>query len=201
MTVNLPGLYPEPITSMMLSKVMLKICLLCFLGMNLSIYGQKITPLHDSLPALPANKNRLFYLQRTIDRNAVIYELNYNDKGQIDEKKPVKVYWLNYTTGKTSALNFAQNEFAYGIQSELIDAEKKVFLLTIKAYKKTPLYLQPDKNNRYKVYAALNNKPSILTRIIVNITGGTYLKPIVSHIELIGIELKTGNKIVEKVLP
>ncbi len=107
------------------------ICTLCFLSNISFIYSQKITQLLDTLPSLPFNKNRLFYLQRTIDRNAVIYELNYTNKEQIDEKKPVKIYWLDHTTGKTKALSYAQNKFAYGIQSELIDAQKKVFFWNI----------------------------------------------------------------------
>ncbi len=187
---------------MKISKEIFKLSVIGVLFLsNASVaYSQKIKPLLDSLPSLPASKTRLFYLQRTIDRNAVIYELNYDEKDQVNEKNPVKIYWLEHSSGKTKTLTYAQNKFAYGIESELIDAEKKVFRLTLMAYKKIYLYLQPDKNKHYEVFTAINEKPSVLNRIIVTITGGTYLKPIVSHIELIGIELKTGEKITEKIL-
>ena len=162
--------------------------------------AQKIIPIHDSLPELSPNKTRLFYLQRNIDRNTLIYETNYRSNGLIDEKKPVKIYWIDFENeGKTSPLTFIQNSLAYGIESKLIDRTKKTFLLHLVAYKKIDLYLKLDKNKRYKVFTTISGKEAILSRIIVNMTGGTYLNPIISFIELSGDDLKSNASLSQKI--
>lgn len=145
----------------------------------------------------------LFYLQRTVDRNTLIYELNYEASGQLNENKPVKIYWIDFEDGaKISPLTFAQSKFAYGIGSELIDKVKKVYEIHLVSYKKIKFYLQPaGKNNHYQVHAHILGKPALLTSIFVNIVGGTYLKPVVSYVELNGEDLKTGAKISEKIRP
>lgn len=174
--------------------------LLC-IGFNLQ--SQILKPRYDSLPPPPHNKNMLFYLQRTLDKNTVIYELNYESNGELNKSKPVKVYWLDFDNGwKVSPLTFAQNMFAYGVESELVNEMEKVFKINLVSFKKIDLYLKPTgKEKRYQAHVSLNGKPSLLSKIFVKIVGGTYIKPVVSYIELIGKDLVTGELIREKIKP
>lgn len=184
-------------------KLLRPLIILFFFCMHgFTAYAQKITPMYGSLPELGPAKTRLFYLQRTIDRNTLIYETNYNADGTINEKIPVKIYWIDFDDGgKISPLTFMQKNFAYGVESKLIDLQKKIFLLHIAAYKKIDLYMERDKNDDYKIYMAINKKNAVLSRIIVNITGGTYLKPNVSFIEFTGNDLTSGKQVSEKIYP
>ncbi len=165
--------------------------------------AQSIVPYNGPFPVPPINKNRLFYLQRTINRNTLIYEINYNADGAVNRKNPVIIYWIDYDNGeKISQLTYIQNKFAYGIVSDEIKEAKTLFKINLVSYKKIDMYLKPTgKNGSYEMHVIINGKPCILDNILIHITGGTYLKPVVSSIELTGKELFTGKEVVEKIKP
>jgi hypothetical protein len=167
------------------------------------INGQKIIPYHGPFPYPAPNKNMMFYLQRSIDRNTVIYELNHDMDGDLNVKKPIRIHWIDFEEGgKITPLTFTQNKFAYGLETELIDETKKIFTLRLVSYKKIILYLKPNiKTNTYQTHVVIKGKEVLLKRLFVNITGGTYFKPQVSHIELEGEDLQTGKAVKEKIIP
>jgi len=145
----------------------------------------------------------MFYLQRTVDRNTVIYELNYEADGELNPKRPLKIYWIDFEDGaKISPLTFTQSKFAYGINSDLIDKTKKIYQIHLVSYEKIKFYLKPTgKNNHYEMHASIKGKPAVLKRVFITIIGGTYLTPIVSYIELMGTDLITGKQVIERIRP
>lgn len=170
---------------------------------SFTITAQKIKPYYGPFPFPAPNKNMQFYLQRTLDRNTVIYELNYDLDGELNKKKPIKIHWIDFEDGgKISPLTFTQNKFAYGIESELTDASKRSFELMLVSYPKIKLVLKRDeKNNNYRTHVMIKGKEATLRKIFVKITGGTFFNPHVAHIELEGNDLKTGADVHEKIIP
>lgn len=156
----------------------------------------------DTFPVPAGIKNQLFYLQRTTNTNTVIYSLNVNDKGELDESTPVKVFWIRYPEGgMRKELNFIQKAFAYGTISkknkdgsftiQLVAYKKKEFIL-----KKSPL------DNTYKMYTLINNKESEIKRVYIQIDpGGTLFNPNVRYIEMKGKEAATNKPIMERFKP
>lgn len=168
-----------------------------------SASGQKIIPYTGLMPAPAANKNMLFYLQRTIDINTLVYEINYKANGQIDKNRPVKIYWIRYTEGgKTAPLSYAQNRFAYGVESDAVKGPEPVFRIRLVSYKKIEMYLKPTgENGRYQAHILLRGKVCVLRNLLVHIIGGSYLEPSISHIEVTGKDPVTGEWIIEKLRP
>lgn len=165
-----------------------------------SLTGQKITPMYDPMPVPPANKNMLFYLQRTMDKNTVIYEVN-SDADGIKVDDPVKIYWIDYDEGGgTSELTVTQNKLAYGLKTKLIDKKKKIWKLNVVSYKKLDLILRPGPDKLYHVYTKINGKQTKLTKFLVYITGGTYMNPDIKYIEITGID-KNGKVVSQKLKP
>lgn len=164
--------------------------------------AQKITPMFETMPVPPANRNMMFFLQRTIDRNTVIYEVNLQKNGKINEKKPLKIYWIDYDDGgKISQLTKLQNKFAYGIDFELIDKAKNIFSINLVSYKKLMLTLRTGKDKNYAMFVNINEKEAILSRILVHIIGGTYLKPVVDYIEVTGMDPESGESVSSRIIP
>lgn len=180
-----------------------RLAVFCLISAGIQMQAQVLKFQYDSLPVPPQNKNMLFYLQRTLDKNTVIYEVNYEPNGQINKKKPVKAYWLDYDNGWTaSPLTRAQTMFAYGVESEPTHAGSKIFRINLVSYKKIKMYLKPSgKNKTYETHVTLHGRNYLLTNIFVNIVGGTYLRPSVSYIELRGKDPLTGEKMVERIKP
>jgi phosphatidylglycerophosphate synthase len=144
-------------------------------------------------------KNELFYLQRDPNTNTIIYELNLESDGRVNEDEPVKVYWIRYADkGNKEDLSFVQRKFAYGIQSKSLGNGE--FELRFVSHKKLPLILKKSPiDKKYHVYIDANDKRVMLDRIFVRIEGGSYWIPNVKYVELTGINTKTSSPIVERI--
>ncbi len=165
-------------------------------------YAQKITPMYEKMPVPPAKKTMMFYLQRTMDRNTVVYEVNLQKNGKINEKKPLKIYWIDYDDGgKITKLTKMQNRFAYGIDFKLVNKAKSIFNINLVSYKKLLFTLRPVKDKKYEMFVLINGKEAALINVLVYITGGTYLKPDVEYVEVKGIDQGSGNKVSERFKP
>lgn len=145
----------------------------------------------------------LFYIQRTINMNTLIYEINYQENGEINKKKPITIYWLEFeNNGKKSPLTYVQEKFAYGVEIEELDGSEMIFIVNLVSYKKIKIYLKPSvKEGLYRAFVPIREKECQLTNILINIVGGTAIKPIVDFIELFGKDLVTGENVNEKITP
>lgn len=151
----------------------------------------------DTFP-VPRVPNLLFYIQRDPNTNTICYELNVNDKGQLDEENPVHPFWIRYPEGgMRKELNYLQRKFAYGIVVK--KSGKDFYQLKSVAYAKTPLYLKKGTNNKYQVFMQINQKQCVLTKIFVRIDGGTFWVPNVKYIEVTGTDPSTGKTVIERI--
>ena len=150
----------------------------------------------QKFPVPAGNPKQLFYLQRTSNTNTIVCELNYKGK-ELDEEDPVHVYWIRYgEDGQKEELNFIQRKFAYGIKANLISKDK--YQLNFVSYKKYPMYLIKGANNKYNVYAVINQKHAILDHIFVKINGGSVFSPNVEYVEVKGFDPATGKEVMER---
>lgn len=159
--------------------------------------GSDPSPLKFPVPK--GIQNKLFYMQRDPNTNTIIYELNVNSAGELDKENPVKVYWLRYQEkGQREDLSYIQKKFAYGLQTKSIGNNE--YELRFVSYKKFPLYLRKsDADNKYHVYATVNNKKIQLDRIFIRIDGGTFWIPNVKYVELRGANPTNGSQMLERI--
>ncbi len=152
----------------------------------------------DTFP-VPTTKNLLFYVQRTHNKNTIVYDINYNADSTINNKKPVNAYWIRYSDGGGEApLSYIQQHYAYGIRSELVDSVKMIFKLNFVSYEKRDIYLIKNKTDKkYKAYIYINGKLSVLTKIFVKIEGGTFWVPHITSVEISGISIPQRNVVKE----
>jgi hypothetical protein len=141
---------------------------------------------NTSYPAPKGIDNMLFYLQRTVNSNTIVYEPNLNANGSINEADPIKVYWIKYDDGgKIHPLNYIQRKYAYGVETKMIDKEKKTFSFQFVSYDKRKFYLiKSEKDNKYRTYGYYNNKLQLLNNIFIHTDGGSFWVPNVTAIEV-----------------
>ena len=154
-------------------------------------------------PKPERTKKLLFYVQRTINVNTLVYELNTDDKGQINSAEPIKINWVNYATdGSREGLNYIQRKYAYGLEAKLTDADKKSYVFNFVSYKKKPLYLiKSAYDNRYDAFVEINHKLVILNSVFIQIEGGTFWVPKIKYIEVTGKDVAKGEDVVERIIP
>lgn len=144
---------------------------------------------------------RLFYIQRDPNSNTIIYDLNTDKTGALDKDEPVHVYWIKYNErGQKEELNFIQRKFAYGIATKPTGNDK--FDVRIVAYKKYPLVLRKwESDNKYHIFANIEKKEAIVSKIFLRIEGGTFWFPNVVYIEVKGTDPATGKELTERFKP
>lgn len=172
-------------------KLLLSIALVTALLIGGSMQAQ---PAYFPVPS--GNINQLFFLQRTPNVNTIVCELNYKN-GKVDPSEPVHVFWIRYgETGRRQEMNYIQRTFAYGIKHRKI-AENQ-YELNFVSYKKLKMYLLLSADGKFHVYSIINKKMCILSRIYLEIRGGTFWSPNVEYVELSGLDPAFNAPVKEK---
>jgi hypothetical protein len=156
-----------------------------------------------SYPIPPVNENSLFYINRTKNTNAIVYEINKMPDGKINPEDPIRVFWIRYATDSTTEdLTAIQRTYAYGVHAKRLKEGSNSFLVQLVAYKKRNIFLMPVPNsNRYAALMNINGKMAELKRIFVSISGGTFWFPKVDYIELTGRDPSSHQSVVERFVP
>lgn len=155
----------------------------------------------DTYPVPTGNPKQLFYLQRTLNTNTIVCELNFDNKGQPDAESPVHVFWIRYNEeGQHKELNYIQRVFAYGIKSEA-DGNGNYKLHFVSYKKQSFVLMHSPKDNKYHIYATINQKQALLNRIFIKTDGGTFWSPNVIYMEMKGTDPVSGKELVERVKP
>jgi hypothetical protein len=153
----------------------------------------------DKFPVPPDNISRLFYVQRSPNANTIIYELNEHD-GKLDTEAPIHVYWLRYgDKGQKEELSYIQRKFAYGLTFK--PKANDQYDVRFVSYKKFPLTLMKAGDGKYHIFATIDQKEMILSRIFIKIEGGSFWIPNVVYVELKGTDPSTGREITERFKP
>jgi|SRR6218665_430029 len=165
--------------------------------------SEKKQLISDTFPVPRENSRLLFYIQRTHNKNTIMYEVNYKADSTINEKEPVKVYWIRYSDkGEIAPLSYIQRHYAYGIESLMTDAGKKIFRINLVSYPKRPIYLmRAEGDTRYRAYIMMENKPVYLVKAFAKIDGGTFWVPHITYVELTGKDPVSGKKLMERIIP
>jgi phosphatidylglycerophosphate synthase len=178
--------------------------LVLFIGGFSATYAQARTVvaadkgIMDTFPVPPGGNNQLFYLQRTSNKNTIVYDLNMVN-GVPDKEDPVHVYWIRYSDkGQKQELSYIQRNFAYGIKSTAL-ANNAGYELHFVSSKKHVLYLMKSAaDNKYRVYTTVNSKTVVLNRIFIKINGGSFWTPKVEYVEIKGVDPTNGREITDR---
>ncbi|MES2827498.1 MAG: DUF4833 domain-containing protein [Bacteroidota bacterium] len=162
--------------------------------------ADKSNPSPLKFPTPKGVANQLFYLQRDPNVNTLIYALNIDKDGDVDQKEPVLAYWIRYTEGGDKKdLSYVQRKFAYGVESKIIGKDQ--FELRFVSHKKLPLYLlKSAEDKKYHVYVTINKKKLLLDRVFVRIEGGSFWIPNVRYVELRGINQENNVLVTERIV-
>ncbi|TAJ15118.1 DUF4833 domain-containing protein [Marinilabiliaceae bacterium JC017] len=88
-----------------------------------------------SYPVPEKGPGHLFYIQRSLNRNTVVYEANFDEQGNLDAANPVKIYWVMYEKeGNIEELTYLERKFAYGINFHPVENQPNVFDIRMVSY-------------------------------------------------------------------
>jgi len=154
-------------------------------------------------PVPPVNENSLFYIQRSKNTNAIVYEVNKKPDGKINDLDPVKIYWIRYASDSTTdELTPIQRKYAYGVSARSYNGQKNSFVVQFLAYKKRNIFLLPTANGKhYSAFTSINGKLAELKKIFISTSGGSFWFPTIDYVELTGRDPSTQQIVVERFHP
>lgn len=161
----------------------------CFLGFN---PPESLLPEH-------AQKELLFRIGRSIDKNEIHYFLNPTSNGHFSLNEPIVLSWFNQVNNAHEPMNWIKKTFGYGLDFISINEHQAKFQFV--SYKKRVFTLQRSHVGTYSVTTFSQNSIIHVKSIFVHIDGGSFWAPNVTHIELKGLDAISGNLTTEIITP
>jgi hypothetical protein len=153
------------------------------------------------LPVPDDSPHRLFYLQRSKDRNTVIYEANVAANQKLNPRKPVQVYWIRYAEGgQREDLSRLQWQMAYGYTHKPSVSGSDDYELSLNAFGKRPLQVV-FYQGKFVAMILIQGQRACLQKVFVQLNPDTRLVPQVRYIELYGNDPTTGRCVYERIIP
>jgi hypothetical protein len=167
-----------------------------------SSFAEKKVAIPDGRPGYyvtPPNTERsLFFIQRNMNQNTIVYDARLNADGSFD-RKPIDVYWLRYaTTGERRDLKWLERTFAYGYSAKK-DRNGNGYWIELTAYDKRKIHLEKTSGGKPVATMTIDGKYCQLEYIWVFAdNSGTW--PKVKHVDLHGKNMITGEPVFERIL-
>lgn len=73
---------------------------------------------------VPRDAGQVFYIQRSMNSNTVVYRANLRGDGSLDPRDPITAYWRRFNdAGEAVGLSFLERQFAYGVGARPLRGE------------------------------------------------------------------------------
>ncbi len=138
----------------------------------------------------------LFHIERSTNRNVVVYDLRLLGSGGIDTAHPVHAYWRLFAEdGRAEELTWLETQFAYGFS---VQSKPGELVLRLTALAHRPLHVRRC-GARFCATLLVAGKSAVLDHVWVQ-TEGAFLGPRVEWVELYGADARTGERLTERIV-
>ena len=169
--------------------------------LNLDTLQGKSSVEYFGYPVPPRTTERLFFIQRNISKNVVVYDANLKESGKLDVKDPAKIYWKRYNGnqgGKERELKWIERNWAYKLK--IFDTEPNHAIAAITAYKHKKFRIIQQEDGLVEAIVRINGRDAIMHYIFMHMVEGSVLHD-VNYLEVGGEDLETGEIVFEQFRP
>lgn len=149
---------------------------------------------------VPRDPNLIFYLQRSVNSNTIVYTARLDGKGRIDAKQPIDVFWRRFNDeGERKELSNLEREVAFGVKAKPVPGQPGVFKVRVVSYQKRPALLRMV-DGRPRLEAKVAGVPSRLDHAYLEVDESGRI-PSITRVDLYGYSLATGKLVKESFTP
>lgn len=142
----------------------------------------------------------LFYIQRSHNKNTVIYDLNILPDGKVDVKNPVNIYWIRYEEGGRKAELSRIHQRVFGVRCRLADKLGNTFILQFNSFIKREVHIIKLSSGVYNAYTKINNEMAQLKSVFIKADMNAAGLPLLfRYIDINGVSAKNKQKISERI--
>jgi len=148
---------------------------------------------------VPDDPDMLFYIQRSNNRNTVVYTARLDGKGGFDRLNPVDVYWRRFASdGKRSELTYLQRTIAFGVEVRPLGSSNKEFEVNLVSYPRRKVVLKVAEDGSPEVLMGIRGHQLKLDYAYVQLADSR-LVPSVDYIDIFGRDIASGQYVRERV--
>lgn len=149
---------------------------------------------------VPNEPNQIFYVQRSLNSNTIVYTARIGDDGQLDPKRPVDVFWRRYNDdGERKELSSIERSMAFGVKVDPVEGKPGQFMIRVVSYPKRPALLTlVDGVARLEMKVA--GVPAKLDHAYLDVDDSGSV-PSVNRVDLYGTSLADGTPLKESFKP
>ncbi len=156
-----------------------------------------------SYPVPQKTDKLLFYLQRSHNKNTIVYELNTLPDGKVDVKNPIHVSWIRFEeAGRRAELSFIQRR-AFGVKCRAADKNDKLgnsFIVQFNNFNKREIRLVKSTSGTYNAFMKINNETAELECVYIKAENNAIGIPIsFKYMDVYGISQKSRQQISERI--
>lgn len=148
----------------------------------------------------PDEKNQVFFVQRSMNANTIVYVARLNGTGRLDGRRPIDVYWRRFNDdGERMELSFLERNAAFGVKTIEISQTPQRFSVHVVSYPDRKAMLSVV-NGRPQLEGKIAGEPARLISAYLHLDE-TGSMPRVVRVDLLGQSLATGAEIEESFIP
>ena len=152
-------------------------------------------------PVPPQSPTLVFYLQRSMNANTIVYEAAVRPDGSIDGRAPISAYWLRFSNaGERRELSWVERHFAFGPIAEPDRASKGVWTVRVAGYDRRTARLMLDRNGRPALIGEVSGRTAKLVSAYLHLDEDGSV-PKVTSVELFGVDVADGSALHEAFVP
>ncbi len=146
-----------------------------------------------------AETHPLFIIERSKNANVVHYDARLTADGKLYPEEPVIAYYVMLAEdGRRKELNWIEKKMAYGFDIKP-DPSVGGYKMIMVAAPQGPITVKKE-GNAVRAELVIDGQPAVLEKMYINASDEEPW-PKVHYIELYGIDLQTGEKRFEKIVP
>ena len=145
---------------------------------------------------VPADSNQVFYLQRSLNANTIVYTARMHPDGTIDERDPIQVYWRRFNSdGRIKPLTLLERTQAFGVRVRPLAGRPGEFAVNLVSYRKRHAILKVE--DRMPVLEAeLSGQPARLISAFLDVSDAKPL-PRINRVTVYGRAKANGGPVTE----
>ena len=147
---------------------------------------------------VPDEPNQLFYVERSVNSNTVVYTANIDAHNAINPKMPVGAFWRWYNVdGHRKDLNFIEKMMAYGVHANS-PRQNQPITFTIAALPERTLTLDLDDQKHPEALIQIAGRTVKLAYVYLEVVDGVI--PSVPSLDIFGTDKASGKAVREHVV-
>jgi hypothetical protein len=142
---------------------------------------------------VPDEPNQLFYIERSVNANTVVYAARMDGDGHLDARAPVDVFWRWFNIdGHKKPLNFIERMMAYGVHATGTAPPVHFSIVPLPEREMT---LALDANRKPQALMKIGGHTVRVVYVYLEVIDG--LIPKVPSLDIFGIDTASGKAIRE----